>query len=217
MKKYIQALGRCRLFSGIAQDEIEKILTCMNAAPTHFESSAFILREGDILSDAAILLSGTATLSRPWLHEREIIRSVSPGEMIGLNYAFLPDKLDFSATADTDADILFLSTKQLLEPCPKRCGCHLRMIRNLTLKLAEDSKAASEREEHISRRSTRDKLLSYLVSQSTKAESREFDIFPDRQELADYLAVDRSAMSSELSRMRTAGLIDFNKNHFTII
>lgn len=216
MKQYLSALTNCRLFSGITEDEIQKILGCMKVSPKHFEKSSSVLREGDILSHTAVILSGTVTLSRPYISEREIFGKASVGEFIGLNNAFLPDKLNFSATAEDEVDILFLDSKQLLEPCERRCDCHLKMIKNLTLILAENSKRASEREQHLARRSTREKLLSYLISASSESNSREFDIIPDRKELAEYLAVDRSAMSSELSKMRNAGLIDFNKNHFTV-
>ena len=217
MRKYLSTLGGCVLFSGISDDEIMKILGCTKAAPTHFSQSAPVLREGDTLASAAIVLTGSVTLNRPAFPGREEFGKVSPGGIIGLTYAFLPDRLDFTATADSDTDILFLSMKQLLEPCPNTCPCHLRMIRNLTFRLAASAKLSSEREQHLCRRSTREKLLSYLVSESSKSGNDSFDITLDRKELAEYLSVDRSAMSSELSKMRTGGLIDFSKNHFTII
>lgn len=217
MRKYLATLTGCRLFSGMSEDEILKLLGCMKAAPTHFKQSAPVLRKGDILSSAAIVLDGSVTLSRPTISDREEFQRAFPGDIIGLTNAFLPDKLDFTALADTDVDMLFLSLKHLLEPCPNTCGCHLRMIRNLTFRLAGDAKCSSEREQHLCRRSTRDKLLSYLISESSKAESDSFDVPLDRKELAEYLAVDRCAMSSELSKMRAAGLIDFTKNHFIIL
>ena len=217
MRKYLSTLSGCGLFKGISDDEIMKILGCTKAAPTHFKQSSPILREGDMLSSTAIILSGSAILDRATFSGREEFRRAHPGDIIGLTSAFLPDKLDFTATAAEDTDILFLSLRQLLEPCPNTCPCHLRMIRNLTFTLAEQAKGSSERERHLCQRSTRDKLLSYLVSESSKAGSRDFSIPFDRKELAGYLSVDRSAMSSELSKMRANGLIDFNKNHFTLI
>ena len=216
MKKYTEVLSSCRLFSGMTEDEIMRIMGCMKAAPSPVKDSEPVLREGDILSFASIILTGNVTLDRPTRMDREVFGKACPGDIIGIENAFLPGKLDFTATADGDVEMLFLGTKQLLEPCPNTCGCHLRMIRNLTLLLAERSKLSREREEHLSRRSTREKLLSYLVSESAKAQSNEFSIPLDRQELADFLAVDRSAMSSELSRMRADGLIEYSKNHFTL-
>ena len=216
MKKYTDILSSCRIFSGMNEDEILRIMGCMKAAPTPIKDSEPILREGDILSFAAVILTGKVILSRPTISGREKFGEALPGDVIGIENAFLPGKLDFTATADGDVEMLFLSTKQLLEPCPNTCGCHLRMIRNVVFMLAERSKLSREREDHLARHSTREKLLSYLVSESAKAQSDEFSVPFDRRELADYLSVDRSAMSSELSRMRADGLIEYQKNHFVL-
>lgn len=216
MRKYLGILTGCRLFAGISEDEILRLLGCMKAAPSHFRQSSPILREGDLLASAAIVLDGSVTLSRRAFAGSEDAGRIPAGGLIGLSNAFIPEKLGFTALAETDADILFLGVGQLLEPCPNTCGCHLRLIRNLTFLLASDDSAASARERHLCRRTTREKLMSYLVSEASRQESCEFDIPLDRKALAEYLAVDRSAMSSELSRMQSDGLIEYYKNHFIL-
>ena len=97
------------------------------------------------------------------------------------------------------------------------CGCHLRVLRNLTRTLAVSSAESKERLTHLTRRTTRGKLLSYLIAEAEKAGSDSFRIPLDRQELADYLAVDRSAMSSELSKLRAEGIIETDRSEFRII
>jgi CRP-like cAMP-binding protein len=87
------------------------------------------------------------------------------------------------------------------------------MVRLLSYKNLELMKKIN----HITKRSTREKLLSYLSAEAKKQGSKSFLIPFDRQQLADYLCVERSAMSSELSKMRSEGLLEYQKSFFTLI
>ena len=103
-----------------------------------------------------------------------------------------------------------------MKVCDRGCQCHNRVKDNLILMLSSRNRSLTQKLRHLSKRSTRDKLISYLTEASVESGKKEFDIHLDRQQLADYLAVDRSAMSSELSRMKSEGMLNFKKNHFIL-
>jgi CRP-like cAMP-binding protein len=125
-------------------------------------------------------------------------------------------KLPVSIMAVEKSELLIFSSRRILRPCASMCSFHTVLIRNVIRDLARKNMVLMKKIEHISRRTTREKLLSYLSSQSQNKKSDVFDIPFNRQELADYLSVDRSAMSTELSRMRDDGLIKFCKNRFEL-
>ena len=125
--------------------------------------------------------------------------------------------LSVTATAAAPAQVLFLDVERVLHVCPSACAFHSRVVRNLLHLLAGKNYRLTEKLEHISRRTTREKLLSYLAAQSRAAHSAAFAIPFNRQQLADYLAVDRSAMSKELARMRADGLIEYERNRFRLM
>lgn len=125
--------------------------------------------------------------------------------------------LNISVVAEEDCDILFLNIKRLLMSCPTACDHHQKLIRNLVSVLANKILILNDKITHVSKRSTRDKLLSYLSSESVKKSSLSFDIPFDRQQLADFLCVERAAMSVELSKLQKEGLLKTNRNHFELI
>lgn len=124
--------------------------------------------------------------------------------------------LDVSVYAEAASSVLFLNVQKMLTTCPVTCGRHNQMIRNLLCDLAGKNLRLGEKSKHMSQKTTRDKLLSYLSSEMHRHGSNEFDIPFSRQQLADFLSVDRSGLSTELGRMKTDGLIDFHKSHFVL-
>ena len=112
--------------------------------------------------------------------------------------------------------MLFLNVKRILTTCPSTCSHHNRMIRNLLSELAEKNLRLNEKITHLGQRSRRAKILSYLSAEAQRHGSAEFDIAFSRQQLADYLSVDRSGLSMELSRMQEEGLLEYRKNHFVL-
>ena len=113
--------------------------------------------------------------------------------------------------------MLFLDVGRVATMCSTSCAFHARLVRNLLGLIAKRTHALTRKIEHTSKRTTRAKLLSYLSDQAESAGSNRFSIPFDRQELADYLSVDRSAMCAELSRMKRDGLVDFQRNQFEIV
>jgi len=146
-----------------------------------------------------------------------LLGRAEPGDLFAEAYACAPDELLLVDVVASEAcEVLFLDAKRILTQCTNACEHHSRIIRNLVRTLAQKNLALSRRSLHTGPRTIRARLLSYLGEQAQRAGSRSFTIPFDRQQLADYLSVDRSAMSNELCKLRDAGILEFNKNTFTI-
>ena len=122
-----------------------------------------------------------------------------------------------TVTAEEPSEIMLIECSHILHTCNNNCGFHQRLIFNLMKDLAEKTLTFHQRIEVTSKRTTREKLLSYLFIMSKKKNKKSFDIPFDRQELADYLEVDRSGLSAEISKLKREGLIDCRKNHFILL
>ena len=151
-----------------------------------------------------------------WGH-RNILSKCHTGDFFGEPYAASPGAvLNISVVADEDCEIIFLNVKRLLVTCPTACEHHQKLIRNLVSVLANKILILNDKITHVGKRTTRDKLLSYLSAESIRHSSLSFDIPFDRQQLADYLSVNRSAMSAELSNMQRDGLLRTDRSCFTL-
>ena len=140
------------------------------------------------------------------------------GDFFGEPYAATSGTvLNVNAVAEDDCTLLFLNVKRLLTSCPTACDHHQKLIRNLVSVLANRLLVFNDKITHVSKRSTREKLLSYLSSESVRQASLSFDIPFDRQQLADYLCVDRAAMSVELSKLQKEGTLKTKRRHFELI
>ena len=122
-----------------------------------------------------------------------------------------------AAVASEKTEVLFLRIYRVLTTCSNACEFHARLVRNLLSVLALHNLKMNEKLTHVTQRTLREKLLSYLSSESARAGAASFEIPFNRQQLADYLSADRSALSAELSRMRGEGLIEFEKNSFRLL
>ncbi len=149
---------------------------------------------------------------------RNIITEALPGDVFAEGYACTQGaELGISAVAAEDSRIIFMEVRRVIITCPSACAFHVRLIRNLLSVLARKNLLMDEKLTHLTQRTTREKLLSYLSSESKRQGSASFEIPYNRQQLADYLSVDRSAMSSELCRMRDEGILTFEKNRFRLV
>jgi CRP-like cAMP-binding protein len=146
-----------------------------------------------------------------------IISEINPGNIFAESYALMPQTpIAVNAVAITDCTVLFMSAQNTLSPCCNVCTFHAQLIQNFAKALARKNLHLTGKLEQMSQRTTRNKLLAYLSTQSLKTKNASFDIPFNRQQLADYLAVDRSAMSNELSKLRDEGLLEFHKNQFKL-
>ncbi len=218
MKNFLPVIASSKLFSGISEAEISAMLSCLSAKKESFPKEAFLLRAGDTTQSIGLVLSGTILIIQEDIWgNRNIVSKAGPGQTFAATFACAPGALlNVSVTAETPVTVLFLNIRRILTLCPSACAHHNRIIRNLLGELASKNLRFSEKLTHMGQRTTRAKLMSYLSAEAQRLGSCEFDIPYSRQQLADYLAIERSGLSVELGKMRDAGLLDFHKNHFIL-
>ena len=197
----LSVLRTSGIFSGISEEETEKMLHCLEVRPETFQKDEYILRAGDRVEAFGVVITGKVMIiQEDFWGNRNILAAVGAGHCF----------------AETNVQVLFLNVKRILTTCPSTCSHHNRMIRNLLSELAEKNLRLNEKITHLGQRSRRAKILSYLSAEAQRHGSAEFDIAFSRQQLADYLSVDRSGLSMELSRMQEEGLLEYRKNHFVL-
>lgn len=211
-------LTQTQLFRDIPVGELSGLLNCLRAVRRQYEKGAVLCSAGERTASIGLVLSGSVHIESDdvW-GNKSILSSVGPGQVFAETYACLPDEpLMVSVTAAEDTAVLFLHAPHMLAPCTQTCTCHAQLIRNLLFVSARKNLELSRRAFHTAPKTIRGRLLSYLSMQAIHAGSDSFSIPFDRQQLADYLGVDRSALSAELGRMRRDGLLDFKKNRFRL-
>jgi len=173
---------------------------------------------GDTVSDLGILLQGKVNvLLEDFDGNRNIVTVIEPGMVFAESYACVPQKrLEVSVQAAENAEVMWIETSRILGNCGKQCDFHRQLIQNLTALLAHKNLLMNQKLTILTRRSTREKLLTYLYGETQKQQSHDIRISLNRQQLADFLSIDRSAMSAELSKLQKEGILDFHKNHFII-
>jgi CRP-like cAMP-binding protein len=219
MKNIHDALRECPLFSGIAETDLSVMLTCLSAVRDKFERGKFIFSTGDRARSVGVVLKGGVhVLQEDYWGDRNILSHIGPGGLFGDAFACAGiEKLPVSAVAASETEILLIDLSRIVTTCSSACEFHTGLIKNMLRMLARKNLSLIEKIEHITRRTTRKKLLSYLSAQAKEAGSSSFDLPFNRQGMADYLAVDRSAMSAELSKMRSEGLLTYEHNHFRLM
>lgn len=218
MKDFLWIIQNSQLFSGVVEEEIREMLGCLDARQHKYRKGDYIFRTGDTPEVIGLLLAGTAfVLHDDFWGNRNILSTVVPGQIFAETFACAPGTvMTVSVQAESGCEVLFLNVRRILSVCSAACSHHSRIIRNLLSELAEKNLAFNEKMMHLTQRTTRAKLLSYFSSAAQKSSSFEFDIPFSRQQMADYLSVERSGLSMELSRMKREGLLDYHKNHFVL-
>ena len=211
-------LSKTLLFRGTTPQEVQSILECLQAEKKHYQKSDVIYHAGDSVTSLGMVLSGSVSIENDDLWgNKSILDRIGPGQVFAETYACVSgEALMVSVVAAEASDILFMNVSRLLRICPHACEHHGKLIRNLLTISAQKNLNLSRRIFHTSSKSIRGRLLSYLSFQAVRQGRRDFTIPFNRQQLADYLSVDRSAMSNELCKLRDAGILEFNKNTFTI-
>jgi len=219
MDKYLKILNRTQLFAGVGDEEITAMLDCLQAELRTYYKGEYIYREGEHIDHLSILVEGKLLVQKDdFWGNRSIISAISVGEMFG--EAFVapesgPILNDVVATEDSVA--IFFDIRRMLTFCSIACRFHSLVVQNLFFAISDKNRRLVQKIGHMSKRSTREKLLSYLSDEAKKQNHSSFTIPFNRQQLADFLSVDRSAMSNELSKMRDEGLIEFDKSSFTLL
>ena len=218
MKEFLPVLRASQLFSGISEAELTAMLACLDPRTERFAKDAILLRTGGAAESIGLVLSGSVLIVQEDIWgNRSILSKAGPGQTFAAAYACAPGSLlNVSVAAETPVTAMFLNVRRVLTVCPSACEHHSRIIRNLLGELAEKNLRLSEKLTHMAQRTTRAKLMSYLSAEAQRLGRCEFDVPFTRQQLADYLAVERSGLSLELGKMKKEGLLDFHKSHFVL-
>lgn len=215
---YFEIIKMCPLFESISKSQLNSLLKCISAVEKSYEKNSFIFREDDTANSVGVVLSGVVyVFKEDFWGKRNILARIGPGELFGEAFSCAEaDRLTINVSAVENSTVLMIDYKKIITTCSFACTFHTILIKNMLKILAKKNIMLTQKIEHITKNSTREKLLSYLSSKALQAESRIFTIPFNRQELADYLSVERSAMSAELCRMRDEGIISFHKNQFEL-
>ncbi|MCI6770400.1 MAG: Crp/Fnr family transcriptional regulator [Oscillospiraceae bacterium] len=218
MKEYIDILKRTKLFFGVREDDIFAMLDCLDAKLSSFQKGETVLQQGKTLNSIPVLVKGKLHIqNEDYWGNRSILGSIDVGEMFGEAYA-APESgtLLNDVVAVEDSTVIFFDIKRILTTCSSACRFHAMVVQNLFFAVCEKNRKLVQKLGHMSKRTTREKLISYLSEEAKKHNRSHFEISFNRQQLADFLSVDRSAMSNELCKMRDEGLIAFHKNRFEL-
>lgn len=218
MKEYFDILKKSRIFRDVGDAELLEMLKCLHAETRTYSKNEFVLHRGDVTGDMGIVLTGSVlVLQEDFWGNRSIISKIPPGSIFAEAFACSGGTaMNVSVQAEKESRIMFINVSRVLTVCPSACSFHSKLISSLLSALAEKNIQAAEKMTHMSRRTTREKLLSYLSAEAERQGKSEFEIPFSRQQLADYLSVERSAMSWELCKLRDNGVLAFKKNHFKL-
>lgn len=218
MQEFFPVLHRCTLFAGIDHKDLPGLLTCLGADKLTFKKHAPVFSEGDPARYVGIVLSGSVQIVRDdYYGNRTILSRAEAGELIAESFACAGvTALPVSVLAAEDCTVLRIDCVRITRSCSNACGFHNQLILNLLQVMADKNLAFHKKLEITSHRTTREKLMAYLLWQAKSQGAASFTIPFDRQGLADYLGVERSAMSAELSKLRRDGILDFTRSHFTL-
>jgi len=218
MQEYFTILRACPLFAEIEDRDLSGMLGCLGAVRKEYQKNEIIFAEGEKATRFGLLLSGEVRI----LHEdydgnRSIVSKVGLAELFGESFACATAVLPVSAVATEPSSVLLIDSRRITHTCCNACAFHERMIFNLMQILAKKNLQLHQKAEILSHRTTRDKLLAYLTQAAKQSDSRYFTIPFDRQELADYLEVDRSGLSAEISKLRAEGVLECHKSDFKLL
>lgn len=208
----------CPLFSGIEEEKIATLLTCLSAKKQRYKKSSFIFREEDKAASVGIVVSGSVNvIQEDYWGNRIILAHIGSSGLFGEAYSCAGvERLPISVVASDDCEVVFLDYRKIITTCSAACVFHTSLISNMIQILANNNMRLTKKLEHLSKRSIREKLLSFLSTEAVKQNKSTIAVPFDRQELAEFLGVDRSALSRELSNMKKEGLVSYEKNKFIL-
>ena len=219
MKDFYPVMARCPLFEGVATADLVAMLGCIGGRKVSVAKGQPVLREGDPATQVGMVLSGAVRMERTdYYGNRSILAHIKPSELFGETYACAGSQaLPISVIADEDSQVLLMDCRRITTSCSSACGFHSRIIYNLLRLVATKNLVYDQKIQVTSRRTTREKLMAYLLHEAKTQNSQTVNIPYDRQELADYLEVDRSGLSAEISKLRKAGVLQSEKSRFTLL
>lgn len=218
MQKYLGILKLSPLFDGVSEDNLLKMLKCLGAKVESFDRKYTIFSEGAPVENIGVVLSGAVQVEQTdYYGNRSILERVEVGQVFAEEFACAGlSAVPVSVVTEDPCEVMFINSSHIIHTCANSCEFHQRLIYNLMKDLAEQNIVYHKKIEITSKRSTREKLMTYLLQQAKRVGSNSFDIPFDRQALADYLEVERSGLSVEIGKLKAEGVIDNYKNSFLL-
>ncbi len=219
MEEFYPILMGCPLFSGIEEEHLSGLLRCLEARTVPIRKGQMLFSAGDRASVLGIVLEGALQLIREdYDGNRSMVSRITPAEVFGESYACAGmEVMPVSVVAEENCAVLLVDCRRIVTTCCNACSFHSQLVRNLLHLVAQKNLELNRKMQILSHRTTREKLLAYLRSESKRKGSRTFTIPYDRQGLADYLEVDRSGLSVEIGKLRKTGIIECEKSCFRLL
>lgn len=216
---YMDTLQKCALFADTTADEVQKMLGCLGARTVHAARRETLISEGDPAQELGIVLSGSVQIVRvDYDGNRSLVDEIAPAGMFCETFACADvESVPVDVVVKEEGDVMFIDCRHITHICGHACSHHRQMIYNLMRAVAERNLQYDRKLEILSKRSTRDKLMTYLYMQAKVQGRNSFEIPYDRQELADYLEVERSGLSAEIGKLRKEGILKADKNRFVLL
>ena len=219
MKKYFDILRKCPLFDQIADEDLIASLGCLGAKVLPFGKKETVMAEGEAARFIGIVLSGAVQIIRvDYFGNRSIVAEATPSELFGESFACAGvQAIPVDVVANEESEIMLVDCRRIMHACGNACAFHQQMIFNLMKDVATKNILFHQKIEITSKRTTQEKLMTYLLLQAKRNNSNRFNIPFDRQELADYLEVERSGLSVEISKLRQEGILQSRKHYFELL
>ena len=209
----------CKLFEGIPSAKIDELFAHLAVREVALKKGEVLFRSGSKITDFAVVISGQLTIS---FYEadghRKILELLEPMDTVAISLAVAEiQSVSISVEARQDSDVILFNADKVFKPAGKPSEEHMKLLRNITRELARKTVFMGRKMRTISIRGTSGRLMKYLIEESVRRGCKEFEIPYDRQALADYLCVDRSALSAEISKLINKGVIEARKSHFKLL
>ena len=219
MEGYFELLSASPLFYGIEKEDLSSMLHCLDAKVMDIAKGDPVFLEGDAAGFVGIVLEGSIQIvQEDYFGNRSVIHHSKPGDIFAESFSFTDlDTMPVSGYAVKNSRCMMLACGRMMNVCSNACGFHNRLVKNLLRLVSRKNLMLNEKIRYMSKKTTREKLLSYLADQAKAADSPEFTIPYDRQALADYLGVERSAMAAEISKLRKDGVLEATGSRFRLL
>lgn len=219
MHNYYEVLKKNHIFDNMSAADMKSMSECFQPEIMSFNKGDKVFSQGDTFKKLGIIAAGIINIVKEDdKGNKFIIEQAEPGAVLDESIGIAEDyKVNVSAEVSVAGKVIAIPFEKLVTTCEKNCPFHVKLLSNIVKLVASNHNALTMKVDFLSKKSVRHKLFSFFGHQKEKHGRREFDINFDRKELAEFLFVDRSALSRELSRMRKEGMIEFHKNHFKII
>lgn len=219
MKEYVNILKNIPLFENISSNHISELLIRLDAYVKNYQKNEYVKRTGDPVNFIGIILQGNIQIIQDDFYgNRNITASFAAGSLFAEAFVCAGiSTLPVDILANANTEIMFINSRKIFASCGGCCEYHHILIANLLRIIATKNMILSQKLQCISCKTTEEKILSYLNSQAKLHDSAEFDIPFNRQGLADYLGVERSAMSTVINQLVKQEVIETNRSHFKIL